>query len=108
MVALRAQHNGIQHNYTQHNGLVCDTRHEWQSVYLTLSIAMLCIMLNVVMLSVIMLSVIMLSVVMLNVVMLNVRPPVLSVGHFKYLTKNAPFRYGTINKTTIIIIYFEV
>ncbi len=38
--------NDIQHNDTQHKGLICDTQHKWHSALMTLSIITLCIECN--------------------------------------------------------------
>jgi hypothetical protein len=58
------QHKDIQHNATQHKGLIYGTQHTRQSTYMAEH--------NNTTLSVVMLSVVMLSVVMLSVVMLSV------------------------------------
>jgi hypothetical protein len=67
------QDNDIPHNYTQHNGLNCDTQHTISITRLskTSSIFLLSVPLHIVMLSVILPSVVLLSVVMLNVVALK-------------------------------------
>jgi hypothetical protein len=75
------QHKDIQHNATQHKGLIYVTQQTRLSTYMTehnnttnmLSIIMLSVvMMSVIMLSVVMLSIVMLSVVMLSVIMLSV------------------------------------